>query len=249
MLIRVIFNTPIDKREVNCNCVGCKKPNCGKCKMCLDMPKFGGPGRKKKRCLQRKCTKQAELSTSVRKIDSCTSRSQPATVQGFNLTLVQVDLNTLTQPLHWLNDNVRILNDITLSLYLITNYGIFTFSQIINFYLSLLTHEYSSSLKQKYAFNSFFYTKLQKDGLVGVKSWTKKVSHNDDRKNAHTQRILPPSLNRYQWTCTKLRCFYFQFIWEHIGLWWWLTTVNTGLNTMTPYNMMELYALKEYCTL
>lgn len=41
--------------ELTCACDGCKKDNCGKCKFCLDMPRFGGPG-KKKRCESRKCT-------------------------------------------------------------------------------------------------------------------------------------------------------------------------------------------------
>ena len=37
-------------------CDGCKKGDCGKCKFCLDMPRFGGPGKKKRRCENCKCT-------------------------------------------------------------------------------------------------------------------------------------------------------------------------------------------------
>ena len=37
-------------------CEGCRQKDCGKCKFCLDKPKFGGPGRKKKKCINRHCT-------------------------------------------------------------------------------------------------------------------------------------------------------------------------------------------------
>ena len=37
------------KRQGRCGqCDGCKAPSCGKCIYCLDMPRFGGPGRKKR---------------------------------------------------------------------------------------------------------------------------------------------------------------------------------------------------------
>lgn len=36
-------------------CSGCLAKDCGSCKFCLDMPKFGGPGKKKKRCVERVC--------------------------------------------------------------------------------------------------------------------------------------------------------------------------------------------------
>ena len=36
-------------------CSGCQASDCGKCRMCKDKVKFGGPGIKKQRCLYRKC--------------------------------------------------------------------------------------------------------------------------------------------------------------------------------------------------
>ena len=36
-------------------CEGCMMEDCGKCEICLDKPKFGGPGRLKKACSLRKC--------------------------------------------------------------------------------------------------------------------------------------------------------------------------------------------------
>ena len=46
-------------------CDGCKKGDCGKCKFCLDMPRFGGPGKKKRRCENRKGTGTHNMLTCV----------------------------------------------------------------------------------------------------------------------------------------------------------------------------------------
>eukprot|EP00794_Sanderia_malayensis_P014173 gene14173-15652_t len=44
------------KRRLRCGgCEGCTRDNCGECKYCLDMPKFGGPGRMKQSCIFRIC--------------------------------------------------------------------------------------------------------------------------------------------------------------------------------------------------
>ena len=44
------------KRRHNCSgCVNCLKPDCGKCRNCLDKPKFGGRNTKKQRCVERIC--------------------------------------------------------------------------------------------------------------------------------------------------------------------------------------------------
>ena len=38
------------------NCIGCTSPDCQQCRFCLDMPKYGGPGRKKRCCIRKECT-------------------------------------------------------------------------------------------------------------------------------------------------------------------------------------------------
>ena len=43
------------RKRSTCLCPGCQLPNCGECKYCEDMPQFGGPFTKRKRCQQRKC--------------------------------------------------------------------------------------------------------------------------------------------------------------------------------------------------
>ena len=46
-------------------CVGCMREDCGKCNYCKDKTKFGGPGRKKQRCLLRACTNFVSTSVSM----------------------------------------------------------------------------------------------------------------------------------------------------------------------------------------
>ena len=57
-MITLILHAAKSQNTKGCGkCIGCQNLyDCGKCKMCLDKPKFGGPGRKKQRCLLRKCS-------------------------------------------------------------------------------------------------------------------------------------------------------------------------------------------------
>ena len=44
------------KRSTSCKtCTNCVKADCGTCKYCLDKPKFGGLGKMKQKCIQRRC--------------------------------------------------------------------------------------------------------------------------------------------------------------------------------------------------
>ena len=42
------------KRKRCSHCQGCKADDCDECRYCIDMPKFGGPGKRKK------CTEDEE---------------------------------------------------------------------------------------------------------------------------------------------------------------------------------------------
>ena len=45
------------RRSKGCGlCDGCRRPNCDKCRFCMDKPKNGGPNRLKKRCVLRVCS-------------------------------------------------------------------------------------------------------------------------------------------------------------------------------------------------
>lgn len=45
------------KRSRRCGeCTGCKSNDCKECAFYLDMVKYGGPGKKKKCCVQKSCT-------------------------------------------------------------------------------------------------------------------------------------------------------------------------------------------------
>ena len=54
------ISTPVvasgKKKTVACKtCPGCVAPQCGECKYCLDMPKFGGKGKMRQRCVLKAC--------------------------------------------------------------------------------------------------------------------------------------------------------------------------------------------------
>ena len=46
-------------KRPSCSCENCLLDDCGQCANCHDMKKFGGPGRKKQRCIKRKCRLQS----------------------------------------------------------------------------------------------------------------------------------------------------------------------------------------------
>ncbi|KAL1455285.1 hypothetical protein WDU94_009390 [Cyamophila willieti] len=47
-------------RKKRCKvCENCQRPDCGTCTSCLDMVKFGGTGKSKQACIQRRCPNQA----------------------------------------------------------------------------------------------------------------------------------------------------------------------------------------------
>ncbi|XP_077388659.1 lysine-specific demethylase 2A [Festucalex cinctus] len=53
------------RRRVRCKiCAGCCRKECGDCQFCLDMRKFGGPGRMKKGCIMRQCLMPALPNTA-----------------------------------------------------------------------------------------------------------------------------------------------------------------------------------------
>lgn len=44
------------RRRTRCkNCAACQRSDCGTCPFCMDMVKFGGPGRAKQTCMMRQC--------------------------------------------------------------------------------------------------------------------------------------------------------------------------------------------------
>ncbi|KAJ1628587.1 hypothetical protein T492DRAFT_841478 [Pavlovales sp. CCMP2436] len=45
-------------------CTGCLVSDCGRCKNCLDKPRYGGPGVKKQACVARQCTQSHAFSGS-----------------------------------------------------------------------------------------------------------------------------------------------------------------------------------------
>ncbi len=63
-----VQNEPLQKgiKRKRCgDCPGCSTDECGKCVYCLDMVKYGGPGRKKRCCINRQCNALQEVLKEV----------------------------------------------------------------------------------------------------------------------------------------------------------------------------------------
>lgn len=72
------------QKKNNCGgCSTCLRADCGECYFCLDMPKFGGPGTKKQKCLNRTCLKlnMASLITDFLCTTQTKILSEPETLR------------------------------------------------------------------------------------------------------------------------------------------------------------------------
>ena len=73
----------VGKKRKRCGeCAGCTSVNCGSCKFCLDNPKFGGTGKKKKACIQRRCLRMGNHQPQENQLQNETishSQSKPST--------------------------------------------------------------------------------------------------------------------------------------------------------------------------
>jgi hypothetical protein len=58
-------------------CPNCRREDCGECAMCLDMVKFGGPGTKRQRCLERLCMQEGS-PPAVGKVKKQAEGSEPS---------------------------------------------------------------------------------------------------------------------------------------------------------------------------
>lgn len=87
--------------------------------------------------------------------------------KGFSLTVKRADMMTLSEN-QWINDTV------------------------INFYMSMLVNRSEKGSLRVYAFNTFFFTKLCRDGHAGLKRWTRKI----DLFSYHLV-LVPIHLNRH----------------------------------------------------
>jgi hypothetical protein len=55
-ITKTTLSASIIQRKRRCKtCSGCLANSCGKCRFCLDSPKFGGPGKLKQVCIKRHC--------------------------------------------------------------------------------------------------------------------------------------------------------------------------------------------------
>ena len=62
---RVQKTCKMNHKSKSCNkCTGCLKENCGKCNPCRDMPRFGGKGVSRQKCVYRKCINPTRVRCS-----------------------------------------------------------------------------------------------------------------------------------------------------------------------------------------
>ena len=121
---------------------------------------------------------------------------------GFGLEITRRDIQTL-KGLNWLND------------------------EIINFYMNLICERSTANtgMIKCYAFSTFFYPKLLKDGYNSLRRWTKKVD-----LFAHNLVLIP----------------------IHLGLHWTLAVIDFDCNEIRYYDSMNgnnsecLKALRNY---
>ena len=52
LLLTTYLQSAVGQKRKRCNrCEACKNAECGKCRYCVDKPKFGGPNKLKKCCM------------------------------------------------------------------------------------------------------------------------------------------------------------------------------------------------------
>ena len=96
----------LGSKRPRCECTGCLRDDCGDCKFCADMPKFGGPGRKKKRCIHRQCLIEKQLEkTSLVHVQETIGHLKSITGEFHkHVFITHVDLHLilfLISKLHW----------------------------------------------------------------------------------------------------------------------------------------------------
>ncbi len=70
----------VHKKRMGCGkCDNCNRENCGSCSACLDMVQYGGPGIKKKICVNRVCpNKRRALDELDQRLRDTVSRRESA---------------------------------------------------------------------------------------------------------------------------------------------------------------------------
>ncbi len=64
------------KRSRCGHCARCQRDNCGQCKYCKDMPQYGGSGKKRQCCIERKCLNISSNNAGKKETLVCTLHAQ-----------------------------------------------------------------------------------------------------------------------------------------------------------------------------
>ena len=69
------------------SCLACTRNDCGQCRYCLDMVKFGRPGKKKQACILRKCSEMRALKDLQLKQEGTSLKIPIKPVTGTNVIM------------------------------------------------------------------------------------------------------------------------------------------------------------------
>ena len=73
---------PSGRRQRCRQCDGCLRPDCGRCRMCLDRPKFGGPGNLRQACMHRICTSNGLMADDNSALAALAAHRRKAELAG-----------------------------------------------------------------------------------------------------------------------------------------------------------------------
>ncbi|KXJ20320.1 DNA (cytosine-5)-methyltransferase PliMCI [Exaiptasia diaphana] len=101
-------------RRTRCGiCEKCQQPDCGKCKYCRDMVKFGGTGRQKQSCLERRCPyrdiKEAEDNETLEEYDKDSELDNRKGANKVHHKIAQ-DQKIVKTKVKWIGEPVRETN-------------------------------------------------------------------------------------------------------------------------------------------
>ena len=95
-------SAPVRKRTSNMcgDCDGClREGDCGRCRFCKDMRKFGGPGRLKQKCIERQCHKFSRHLGNLTQTHSTGVGSRPRTDERKHFSREMGEVSTRELPL------------------------------------------------------------------------------------------------------------------------------------------------------
>ena len=90
MMISIALNLLYvgERKRGQCgSCLACARDDCGQYRYCLDMVKFGGPGKKRQACILRKCSEMSAFKDLQSKQEETSLKIPIKPVTGTNIII------------------------------------------------------------------------------------------------------------------------------------------------------------------